>query len=70
MVRGYLNWNDQYWATLPLGLSEYIISGVVKHVPIEKIFRGVIPAIAMMGLFIIILIIFPEVITFLPSFLG
>lgn len=53
--------------TPPLGLSVYIISGVVKDVPIEKIFRGVIPSIITMVVFTVILIIFPEIVTFLPS---
>ncbi|MBS4208325.1 TRAP transporter large permease [Bacillus sp. FJAT-50079] len=53
--------------TPPLGLSVYIISGVVKDVPIEKIFKGVIPAIFTMIAFTIILVIFPEIVTFLPS---
>lgn len=53
--------------TPPLGLSVYIISGVVKDVPIEKIFLGVIPSIITMIIFTIILVIFPEIVTFLPS---
>ncbi|MGG0719464.1 TRAP transporter large permease [Robertmurraya massiliosenegalensis] len=53
--------------TPPLGLSVYIISGVVKNVPIEKIFKGVIPAVITMVVFTIILVIFPEIVTFLPS---
>ncbi|TKC18418.1 TRAP transporter large permease [Robertmurraya kyonggiensis] len=53
--------------TPPLGLSVYIISGVVRDVPIEKIFKGVIPAIVTMIVFTIILVIFPEIVTFLPN---
>lgn len=53
--------------TPPLGLSVYIISGVVKDVPIKEIFRGVIPAIFTMIIFTVLLIIFPEIVTFLPS---
>lgn len=53
--------------TPPLGLSVYIISGVVKDVPIEKIFLGVIPSIITMIIFTIILVIFPEIVTFLPN---
>jgi tripartite ATP-independent transporter DctM subunit len=53
--------------TPPLGLSVYIISGVVKDVPIEKIFKGVIPAVCTMAVLTIILIIFPEIVTFLPN---
>nr|WP_246027702.1 TRAP transporter large permease subunit [Lysinibacillus antri] len=54
--------------TPPLGLSVYIISGVVKDVSIEKIFKGVIPSIITMAIATIILIIFPEIVTFLPNF--
>ena len=56
--------------TPPLGLSVYIISGVVKDVPIEQIFKGVVPAILVMVLFTVILIIFPEIVTFLPALTG
>lgn len=56
--------------TPPLGLSVYIISGVVKEVPIEQIFKGVLPAIAVMVIFLIILIIFPGIVTFLPALTG
>ncbi|MCR1835499.1 TRAP transporter large permease [Oceanobacillus caeni] len=56
--------------TPPLGLSVYIISGVVKDVPIEQIFKGVLPAIGVMIIFLIILIIFPGIVTFLPSLTG
>ncbi|WP_227935250.1 TRAP transporter large permease [Alkalihalobacillus deserti] len=53
--------------TPPLGLSVYIISGVVKDVPIQKIFRGVAPMVVVMVFFTILLIIFPEIVTYLPS---
>lgn len=53
--------------TPPVGLSIYIISGVVKDVPIEKIFKGVIPMVITMIFFTILLVIFPEIVTYLPS---
>ncbi|RSL32339.1 TRAP transporter large permease [Salibacterium salarium] len=53
--------------TPPLGLSIYIISGVVKDVPIERIFKGVVPIILVMVAFTILLIIFPEIVTYLPN---
>ena len=53
--------------TPPLGLSVYIISGIVKEVPIQQIFKGVIPAIITMVVLTVILIIFPEIVTFLPN---
>ncbi len=53
--------------TPPLGLSVFIISGIVKEVPIQQIFKGVIPAIITMAVLVVILIIFPEIVTFLPN---
>ncbi len=53
--------------TPPLGVSVYIISGVIKDMPIEKIFKGVLPMVLTMIVFTIILCIFPEVVTFLPD---
>lgn len=53
--------------TPPLGLTVYIISGIVPHVPITNLFRAVIPVIFVMLLFIVLLIIFPEIATFLPE---
>lgn len=53
--------------TPPLGLTVFIISGIVPHVPITNLFRAVIPVIFVMLLFIVLLIIFPEIATFLPE---
>lgn len=53
--------------TPPLGLSVYVIKGVVKEVPLSTIFRGVVPMIYAIALCILILILFPELATFLPS---
>ncbi|WP_158734771.1 TRAP transporter large permease [Alteribacillus sp. YIM 98480] len=53
--------------TPPLGISVYIISGVVKDIPIERIFKGVTPMLAAMVLAIILFTVFPELITFLPE---
>ncbi|WP_017727560.1 TRAP transporter large permease [Halalkalibacterium ligniniphilum] len=53
--------------TPPLGLSVFIISGVIKHVPIEKIFRAVMPMVLVMIGFTVVLVIFPGIVTYLPS---
>lgn len=53
--------------TPPLGLSVYIISGVARDVPIQRIFKGVIPMLFMMILCLILIIIFPSIVTFLPN---
>ncbi|MEX2416578.1 MAG: TRAP transporter large permease subunit [Paenibacillaceae bacterium] len=54
--------------TPPLGLSVYIISGVVTDVPIQKIFKGVFPMVITMFLFTVLLVLFPEIATFLPRY--
>ena len=53
--------------TPPLGLSVYIISGVVKDVPIQRIFKGVIPMLITIIVCLVLIIIFPEIVTFLPN---
>ena len=53
--------------TPPLGISVYVIKSVAKEVPLGTIFKGVIPMIYAMVLCIILLIIFPQIVTFLPS---
>src|SRR5699024_4970914 len=53
--------------TPPLGLSVYVISGVAKDIPIQRIFRGVIPMLFMMILCLVIIVIFPDIVTFLPD---
>lgn len=53
--------------TPPLGLSVYIISGVAKDVPIQRIFKGVIPMLFMIILCLALIVVFPEIVTFLPD---
>lgn len=55
--------------TPPLGLSVYIISGVAKDVPIQRIFKGVIPMLLMMIVCLALVVIFPEIVTFLPDYM-
>lgn len=55
--------------TPPLGLSVYIISGVARDVPIQRIFRAVIPMLFMMIVALVLVVIFPEIVTFLPDYM-
>lgn len=55
--------------TPPLGISVYVIKSVAKEIPLGTIFKGVIPMIYAMVICILILIIFPQIVTFLPSFM-
>ncbi|MBE1555176.1 TRAP transporter large permease subunit [Sporosarcina limicola] len=53
--------------TPPLGLSVYVISGVAKDIPIEKIFRGVVPMLLAMIICLLVIVLFPHVVTLLPD---
>lgn len=56
--------------TPPLGISVFVISGIVKWVPIPTLFRAVTPVVLVMIVFTLLLIIFPQIVTFLPSFVN
>lgn len=53
--------------TPPVGLNVYVVRGVAPKIPIEQIFRGIIPFLAMDILTVGILIAFPQIVTFLPD---
>ena len=55
--------------TPPVGMNVYIIKGVAKDVPLEKIFKGVWPFVIALIICIILLIAFPGLVTFLPNYL-
>ena len=53
--------------TPPLGISVFIIHGVVKDIPIPTIFKGVVPMVVTMVLFTLLLVAFPDIVMFLPE---
>ena len=53
--------------TPPVGLSCYVLSGVVKDIPIATIFKGIVPFIGALLLTIVLIVIFPGIATWLPS---
>jgi len=53
--------------TPPVGLNVFIISGVAKDVPVYTIFRGVLPFLLVMLIFVVILVVFPQIALFLPN---
>jgi tripartite ATP-independent transporter DctM subunit len=55
--------------TPPVGMNVYIIKGVAPDIPLEKIFKGIWPFLGAVIVCIIILIIFPGMVTFLPDLL-
>ncbi|MBN2034926.1 MAG: TRAP transporter large permease [Deltaproteobacteria bacterium] len=56
--------------TPPVGLNVYVVHSVAKDVPLFTIFRGILPFLCMMILCLILLILFPQIATFLPDLMG
>jgi tripartite ATP-independent transporter DctM subunit len=52
--------------TPPIGMNVYIVQGVTK-VPLQDVFRGIIPFFIMMILCVAVLIAFPQISLFLPN---
>jgi C4-dicarboxylate transporter, DctM subunit len=55
--------------TPPVGMNVFIIKGI-SGVPIQKIYRGVLPMLAADFLQVIVLIMFPQIVLFLPDLMG
>ncbi len=53
--------------TPPFGINVFLISGVVKEAKIEQVFRGVVPFIIAELCVVLLIIIFPELVTWLPD---
>ena len=56
--------------TPPVGVNVFVIKGIAPHVPIESIFKGIFPFLAALIVATVILLVFPQVATFLPSFVS
>jgi C4-dicarboxylate transporter DctM subunit len=55
--------------TPPVGVNVYVVSGVAKDVPIEVIFKGIFPLLLALIAAVILMVIFPQIALFLPSFM-
>lgn len=56
--------------TPPVGMNVYIVAGVAKGVPLQKIFSGVAPMVVGMLVAVIIVCAFPDMVMFLPRLMG
>ena len=54
--------------TPPVGVNVYVIKGIAEDVPLETIFKGIFPFLAALIVAVAILMAFPDIATFLPSF--
>jgi C4-dicarboxylate transporter, DctM subunit len=54
----------------PVGINVFVIHGVADGVPINTIYRGIFPFLACMFVLAAFLMIFPQIATWLPSFMS
>jgi len=53
--------------TPPVGVNVYVVSGVARDVPLEVIFKGVVPLLIALIIGTLLLIPFPQIALFLPN---
>jgi C4-dicarboxylate transporter, DctM subunit len=53
--------------TPPVGVNVFVIKGIAPEIPLETIFKGIIPFLIALILFTAVLIAFPPIATYLPS---
>jgi len=56
--------------TPPVGINVYVVSGVARDVPLNVIFKGVLPFLVALIIGVLLLIPFPGVALFLPGMMG
>jgi C4-dicarboxylate transporter DctM subunit len=56
--------------TPPVGVNVFVIKGIAPDVPLETIFKGIFPFLVALIIVTIILVIFPQIATFLPSLVS
>lgn len=55
--------------TPPVGINVYVVSGIAKNVPLEVIFKGTFPFVLALFAYVVIMVFFPQIALFLPSFM-
>ncbi|MFH1152947.1 MAG: TRAP transporter large permease [Pseudomonadota bacterium] len=53
--------------TPPVGINVYVVYGVARTIPLEEIFKGVMPFLAALVICNLLLLIFPQIALFLPG---
>ncbi len=53
--------------TPPVGICAYVVNGIDRSIPLEKVFKGAFPFVIALTLATILLLIFPAIATWLPG---
>lgn len=51
----------------PVGMNVFVVKGVAQHVPLARIYRGIVPFWLAMAVCVFLLILFPEIALYLPN---
>ncbi|MEM0946324.1 MAG: TRAP transporter large permease [Pseudomonadota bacterium] len=54
--------------TPPVGLNVYVVGGIRRDIPVHQIFRAIWPFVTIDVLTVVLLIMFPGIVLFLPNF--
>ena len=55
--------------TPPVGLNLYVIKGIAPEISLNDIIRGALPFVLVEALAILILVLFPQIALWLPSYM-
>jgi C4-dicarboxylate transporter DctM subunit len=53
--------------TPPVGVNVFVIKGIAPAIPLNVIYRGIMPFLAAIILLTVLLMVFPQIATFLPN---
>ena len=53
--------------TPPVGATTYVVGGMAKDIPLKEVFKGVLYFLPAYALCVLLLMLFPSIITYLPS---
>jgi tripartite ATP-independent transporter DctM subunit len=53
--------------TPPVGMNVYVVAGTAPEIPIATIFKGIMPYLGALVVALILMTVFPQICTFLPS---
>jgi C4-dicarboxylate transporter DctM subunit len=56
--------------TPPVGVNVFVIKGIAPDIPLHIIFRGILPFLVALIIVTILLVLLPQIATFLPSFVA
>ena len=56
--------------TPPVGVNVFVIKGIAPDIPLNTIFRGILPFLVALIILTVIITVFPQIATFLPSLIS